>query len=288
MPVEFLPILLALSSACLFALSIQVMSVGLKSTDPETGSLLQIGASCVFYWLLAGAFITADMWLTWATAIFCLAGIFRPALSANLAMRGVKYLGPTLTIALAATAPLFGAIFGIFLLGEVMSLAAGFGTGAIMMGLLMMARGRPVGAGWPMWALALPLGAALVRAAALSFTKIGLAEVDSAFFAALVGYTTSFIVAFSAHKLRRRNITWQIRGAGWFIAGGIINGISIYSLNSALRVGDLITVVPIVSCSPFISLLLSVAIFRRETITWQSVATICLIVPGVILIAMAS
>jgi uncharacterized membrane protein len=287
MPIDILPILLALSSAFLFALAIQIMHVGLKYTDPETGSLLHIAASCLFYWLLAPAFVSGEMWLTWATLLFAAVGIFRPALSANLALQAVQRIGPTLTSALTAISPLFGIVFGIVLLGEVMTLPIAAGTATIMTGLLVLARGRPVDAGWPLWALALPLGAALVRAAAHTFTKIGFAAVDSAFFAALVGYTVSLTVAYGVHRSRRRTVNWRVRGLGWFIAAGIVNGISVFCLNTALRLGDIITVVPIVSCSPFAALLLSVVIFRRETITPRSVITIFLIVPGVVLIAVA-
>ena len=49
------------------------------------------------------------------------AGLIRPAISANLSLAGMRYLGPTLATTLASTSPLFGAAFGILWLGEVLN-----------------------------------------------------------------------------------------------------------------------------------------------------------------------
>ena len=57
-------------------------------------------------------------WLEPAVLIFVLVGLFRPSVSANLAIAGMRYLGPTLTTTLSATSPLFGAAFGVVLLAR--------------------------------------------------------------------------------------------------------------------------------------------------------------------------
>ena len=72
----------------------------------------------------------------------------------------------------------------------------------------------------------------------------------------------------------------------WFFAAGICNALSLQFLNNALAVGDVVAVVPVVSATPVFTLLLGVLFFGRESITWRTVATIALIVPGVILVAL--
>jgi drug/metabolite transporter (DMT)-like permease len=47
-----------------------------------------------------------------------------------------------------------------------------------------------------------------------------------------------------------------------------------------------VSVMPIVSASPVFTMLLGYLVFRREVITWQTLATIALVVPGVILVVM--
>ena len=63
---------------------------------------------------------------------------------------------------------------------------------------------------------------------------------------------------------------------------------SLQFLNNALAAGDVVAVVPIVSATPVFTLLLGICFFGRETITWRTVGTIALIVPGVVLVALNS
>ena len=79
-------------------------------------------------------------------------------------------------------------------------------------------------------------------------------------------------------------IRWS-PGITWFLVGGIINGISLWSLNTALKMGQVITVVPVVSVSPVISFLLGYFIFRKERFTPRIAIAIMLIVPAIVIIA---
>jgi len=74
----------------------------------------------------------------------------------------------------------------------------------------------------------------------------------------------------------------------WFFAAGLSNALSLQFLNNALAVGDVVAVVPIVSATPVFTLLLGLLLFGRERITWRTLATIALIVPGVVLVALHS
>ena len=157
-----LSVLLALTSAFLFALSIQVQSLGLELVDFRSGTLINIGTTALIYWIVSPLFIESSYWFAQATFLFALVGLFRPALSLNLAVAGVKLLGPTLTSGLAATAPVFAAFFAIALLDEKITFSIAAGTIGIVAGIYVMAtresRGQP--RGWPLWAMLLPLGAA--------------------------------------------------------------------------------------------------------------------------------
>ncbi len=287
---HLLPILLALASAALFAVSIQVLHRGLLHTDSESGSLIQIGATTICYWLLAPWLVESWYWLTPAALLFALVGIFKPAVSANAALLSVHYLGPTPTSTLAATSPLFAAAFGVLYLDEQLTLPIIIGTFAIMGGSIALAqRGAgPARASWPLWALGLPLLAAFVRAAGDGVTKVGMTELPSPYFAGLVSFTVSLAVAMAVFGARRRSLPklGLRHGTGWFVLAGTVNAISVYCLNLALQLGELIVVVPIVSASPFLTLLLSVYVIRRERIARNSLAAVFLVVPGVIMIAL--
>jgi len=285
----YLPSLLALASAFLFALSIQIQNLGLGHAEPRSGALINIATTAVVYWLLAPFYLETAYWLTSSAALFAVVGLFRPALSANLAVAGVKMLGPTLTSGLAATAPIFAAIFAVLMLGEVLTWPLALGTIGVVGGIAISAF-RPGGVtrAWPLWALTLPLGAAFFRAAAHPIVMIGMKDLPSPLFAGLVGYTVSLAVAFLAFRVQGRRMDKFTWGYGWFAVAGVLNAISVFSLTTALKFGQLLSVAPIVSCSPVFTIVMGYLIFKRETITWRTVLTVFLVVSGVVVVVMES
>jgi drug/metabolite transporter, DME family len=278
-----------LVSALLFALSNHFSHMGLERSDARTGTIVSIATSAVVYWLFAPFFLERWYWLTAAALLFATVGIIRPVLSTMLATSSIKLMGPTLTSSLTAVTPIFGAIFAILILGERMSAPIAVGTAAVVAGA-MVAAWNPKGLKrtWPIWAIALPLGASLIRATGHIATKYGLGEVDSPSFAVLVGNTVSLGAAVLFFRQGGRPLLGRASGHLWFIAAGICNALSLQFLNNALAVGDVVAVVPVVSATPVFTLLLGVLFFGRERITWRTVATIALIVPGVILVALYS
>ena len=279
-------ILFALASAFLFALTNHFQSLGLEGSDARTGSLINIATGAAFYWLLAPFFLESWYWFTWGMVLFALVGIIRPSLSSFLAIQSIHVMGPTLTSALTASAPIFGALFAIFLLGETLDLKTAIGIAAVMAGAVV-ASYRPQGIvrDWPLWAISLPVGAAFVRASGHAVTKLGLEDVPSPSFAVLVSNTVSLVIASAAFRIEGRPITGNRKSIGWFVASGIAAAISLHFLNSALQIGELVAVVPIVSATPVFTMLLGLFVFRREKFSWRMVATIALVVPGVMLVA---
>ena len=280
--------LFALASALLFALGIHLARLGLRHVDSQTGTLITIGGSTLVYWLAAPLFVEAWYWLTPAALLFALIGLFRPVLSGNLAMAGTKHLGPTIASTLASTAPLFGLAFGALVLGERLSPSTVLGTLVIIAGVVMLSRRGAGPAAWPLWALALPVGAAFLRVLAQLLAKVGMESLPSPFFVGLVGYSVSFAMALASGALRSGRLVARVRTPGlpWFLAAGVVNGLSVLSLNSALACGELVLVSPIVSCSPVFTLLLGLLVFRDATISRRVVAGVILVVPGVVLITL--
>jgi drug/metabolite transporter (DMT)-like permease len=281
------PAILALCSALLFAVSDQLQARGLEHIDAGSAAVVSIGSATLAFWLMAPWLMSWSAWTSAAAILFALTGIFRPALSQTLALMAIKHMGPTLASAFAATSPLFGAGLAIVILGEVLTPSTAAGTLAIVAGCIVASL-RPQGLkrAWPLWAIVLPLGAALIRAGAHVVTKIGFREVPDPYFAAFVAMTVSTGIAFGAARAQGIGIASRTRAYGWFAIGGALNALSLLSLNTALKLGSVVTVAPIVAATPVFTLLLGLIVFRREVITWRTVLTIALIVPGVILVAL--
>jgi DME family drug/metabolite transporter len=278
-----------LASALLFALSNHFSHLGLERSDARTGTLVSIATSAIAYWLFAPLFLERWYWLTTAALMFAIVGLIRPALSTMLATSSIKMMGPTLTSSLTAVTPIFGAIFAILVLGERMSWPIATGTAAVVTGAIVAAwNPKGLRRTWPLWAIALPLGASVIRATGHIVTKYGLMDLDSPSFAVLVGNSVSLGTALVLFRRKGRPLLGTGSGNLWFIAAGIANALSLQFLNNALAAGDVVAVVPIVSATPVFTLLLGMLFFGRETITWRTVGTIALIVPGVILVALNS
>ena len=277
---------LSLFSAFLFALGIHVSRIGLRYLDSQSGALIQIGAATALYWIFAPFFVEAHYWLSPVIGLLVAIGVFRPFLSANLAMAGTRRLGPTISSTLSSTSPLFGVAFGVLLLGEALTPATVLGTLGIVAGVVVLSWRGDKHRDWVAWALLLPVGAAIIRSLAHVFAKIGLETLPSPFFVGLVGYSASFIVALLNAKRRRQTRSELIvPGAQWFVCTGVIYGASIFSLNYALQCGKLVTVAPIVACAPIFTLLLGAVVFREDALNWRVVLSVALVVPSVVMIA---
>jgi DME family drug/metabolite transporter len=284
---NFLPVLLSLVAAFLFATGIQFARVGLEQVDTRTATLTQIGAATLLYWIAAPFFV--DAWFFASPAIVLLAaiGLFRPFLSANLAMAGTRLLGPTISSTLASTAPMFGVFLGVLVLGESLTLPVICGALGIVLGVACLSWKGDVDRAWPLWAIALPVGAALLRTLAQMFAKIGMESIPSPFFVGLAGYTVSFAIALITARgpIGRRSGRLWTPGSKWLVITGICYGFAILSLNTALQCGQLVVVSPIVACSPLFSLLLGRLVFRERSIDRRVVLAVVLVVPSVVLIA---
>jgi drug/metabolite transporter, DME family len=287
---ENTPVLYALSAATLFAISVQFTHLGLKHGEPMAGSTIHITTTAVIYWAMAPFYLDPAWFLTSATLIFAFVGLFRPFVSSNLSINGVRILGPTLSSALASTSPLWGAFFGIVFLSEVATLPVALGIGAIAGGLLSqtLRRQDKQVSNWPLWALLLPLGAAFFRALGHLFVKLGYEDVSSPYYAALVSSTVSCILAIGFFKGRGHRFNPRSKGMGWFLLAGILNAIAALAINAALKDGKIIEVIPIASVTPVIALLLTIFVFRREQITLSKVITVALVFSGVILVTVGA
>lgn len=236
-------------------------------------------------WLLAPFFLDPAHWLHPAALIFVLIGFFRPSLSANLSVAGMRYLGPTMSGTLSATSPLFGVAFGIIILGEALTLPLSFGILGVVAGAIVISRrgGGKAARSWPLWALALPVGAAIIRSAGHVLAKIGMEDIPDAYFASLATFSVSALITLVLHFVQGtpQPINWKNSGPWWFVLSGVVFTVAVVALNMALKQGEVVTVVPIVAASPVFTMLLSIYVFRRETLTPRIVLAVLMVVTSV-------
>ena len=264
--------------------------------DSRTGTAIGISTSAICFWLVAPWFLEIKYFASSAIFLFIGIGLIRPALSANLGTAGIRFLGPTLSGTLSSTSPFFGVALGALWLGEEVTGPIVAGTTGIFCAVILLARrGGNVFRDWPVWALALPIGAAVIRALGHAVNKFGMGYIPDPYFATLLGFTTSALVTvFVQSMYGNKNITrntsgWNnLQGAGiaWFMAGGMMYAVAVLSLNQALIIGEVVTVVPIVSCNPIFTMLLSIFIFRSEKIKIPTILALALVLPSVLVVVL--
>ena len=280
------PVLLSLAAAIIFAFGNQFSRVALRFVDSQTAVLWQIGVSVSIYWLAAPFYMEAWYWTASVLPLLIMLGCFRPLLSANLGMAGTRILGPTINATLSAIAPLFGVALGVVLLAETLSWEIAVGSVGIVAGVILISSRGPSSRTWPLVALLLPIGAALVRSLSHAFSKIALEEIPSPFFIVVVAYSVSFMLAL-ANQVRTGRPGYEAvapEGVKWLIVTGATYGVAVLVLNMALLHGRLIVVAPIVACAPLFTLLLGAAVFRENAISRRVVIAVLIVVPSVALI----
>ena len=284
------PVVLATFAAFLFGLGAQFQNQGLAHMDSRSGATITISGSALIMLAMAPFLLNwQDLWQP-AVLVFVLVGLFRPALSGNLALIGMRHLGPTLSTTLTSTAPLFGIAFGVLWLGETLNWATGLGTGIIVGAIMLLARrGGARSVGWPVWALLLPIAAAALRSLGHVLSKVGMESVPDPYIAALVGFVVSALVTAGLQTASRAAppVFRPARGTGWFLGASCCYSTALMALNTALLNGKVIEVVPVIAASPIVTLILSVLLFHRERITARTVVVVLMVVPAVILIGVS-
>ncbi|MEO0672478.1 MAG: DMT family transporter [Pseudomonadota bacterium] len=281
----YLPQALALTAAFLFATSNHFQSVGLPGADKQSALLVNISTGALVYLIFAPLYLEWSYFETRAALLFALVGVFRPPLSMTFSYLAIVRMGPTLASAFAATVPMFSAAFAIVLLGETMTTPVAIGTALIVAGAVVAAlKPASLKRDWPIWAIGLPLTTAAIRAGAHAVTKLGLEELPDAIFASMVGYTVGALIIGALFAIRRHRFSGSVRSLRWFAAAGVTSSVGIFCLNTALKHGTVLTVAPMVAVAPVFALLLSLFVFKKETITLRTAGAIALVVPGVVLL----
>jgi drug/metabolite transporter (DMT)-like permease len=153
--------------------------------------------------------------------------------------------------------------------------------------VLLSVRGAEAsGRQWTWWAVALPLGASIVRGVAQPVTKIGLASWPSPFAALLFGFTASTVVVAGVAIARNRGLPrgFSRPGVLWFCCVGLCNGLAVLTLYAALARGSVVLVAPLAATYPLVTLALTALLLRAERITAVLVAGIAITVVGVALL----
>lgn len=277
-----LPAACALLAASLWGFSNHIQRLALDDTDALTGAFISVATMAIIAWMFAPFYVEWSWFATRGALIFAMMGLFFPALGQRFQIAGVMLVGPSLTASLSALTPLVAVAIGVVLIGEVLNLQAGFGLILMVIGLVLATYSpRGIKRGFPLWALLVPIGAAVVRGIAQPGMKLGMQDLPSPAFGLLIAASVSTVVLglMAMQNKAKGNVRLGI-GVRWFIFNGALNAGGIFLLNLALQKGTVTLVSPLAATSPLWALLFGALVFKREQLGLKHLGVAVLIVLG--------
>ena len=279
-------VLISIASAVFFALGIVLTRFGLRGLSPIQGASISVPTSAAMFVLMSPVTVDYGNWHPQSALFFFAAGLIYPAAVTLLNFVSNQRLGPNLTAAAGNLTPLFAIGLAILLLGDWPGPMQAVGVTTVIIGLFLATTAQV--RHFPrhhLWLLLIPVLAAFFRGAAQPLVKIGLADWPNAFAASTLAYCGSTVVIWTVRLILRTPTAPPDRAARfWFAVVGMSNGMALLTLYTALTLGSVTTVAPIVAAYPLITMGLTWLLHGRESMPIRAVLGMVISVVGVVLV----
>jgi drug/metabolite transporter (DMT)-like permease len=253
---------------------------------PWVGVAISIPTSTLLFWCLAPFFVDPSDTSLKAIVLFACVGLFFPGAAALLNFESNRLMGPNIAGTLSSMTPVVAVLLAIVILGERVRGPQLLGLAAIVVGVGLMYRGHVSLSGRSLWLMAIPVGAAVIRGVIQPVVKFGFEWWPNPIAVVVVSYTVSSAVLIVAALARAGGTIPDIdrRGALWFAAVGLCNGLSVLAMYAALEYGPVAIVSPLIAGCPLVTLLLSRTLLVKEGVGPQLIAGVACVVCGVVLL----
>ncbi|MEL7344540.1 MAG: DMT family transporter [Pseudomonadota bacterium] len=277
-------IVFSLLSAASFGFTAHLQAKGLDRSSPQVAARLNLATIFGLSMLAAPFYLDPAMFWTKGAWIFAAVGVLFPFLTMQLQIASIPRVGATLTIALGNFVPFFAVVPAVFLLGETLGLQGFAGLLVMTAGLFAATmRWGGLARGFPLWVVALPLGAAALRGFGMPLIKFGQETAPDPMFGLLVMSCVSTLLIYGLGALKG-TLRHPQGNAGWLVAAGASQWCGLVFMAFALDSGDVVIATPIIAIAPLCGLLYGAYIFRSETLGRRHVLTASLVVVGGILL----
>jgi uncharacterized membrane protein len=277
----------AFQAALCFSIAHIFVRRGLDGSNALTGSVISLGTGTVIFWTLAMLLAPLSLLSSPAIGYFMAGGFFAPAIGQTLGYIGMERIGVARSSPIINTSPMFSSIFAVLLLGEIWLVQNILGTCLVILGVVILSTGQPPSDKWHKKDIIYPVLAALAFGISTTFRKTGLMTVHVPLLAAAVTVGTAFFVLLAIiwFKGGKQILRFSRQSSGWLFSGALINSAAILSFFSALNVGTVVRVEPLVACNPLLTILWASIFLRQfETLSWRVVAGALVTVAGTVLV----
>jgi drug/metabolite transporter (DMT)-like permease len=282
-------IFLALASMFGLGAGFVLTQFGLRWMVPWVGAAISIPTSTLLFWCLAPFYVDPSESSMKAIVLFAFVGLFFPGTVALLNFESNRLMGPNIAGTLSSMTPVFAVVLAIAILGERVRSSQLLALAAIVVGIALMYRVHVSLSGRSLWLLALPVAASAIRGVIQPIVKFGFEWWPNPIAAVVVSYTVSSAVLIVSALARAGATVPEIdhRGALWFAAVGLCNGLSVLAMYGALEYGPVAIISPLIASYPLVTLLLSRVFLRKEDLRPQLVGGVTATVCGVVWLIVA-
>jgi drug/metabolite transporter (DMT)-like permease len=255
----------AFQAALCFSIAHIFVRRGLVNSNALTGSFISLGTSAAIFWLLALALVPLSTLRAPGVGYFIAAGVFAPAIGQTLGYVGMEKIGVARSAPILNTSPIFSSVFAVFILGEVWTRQNMLGTCLVILGIIVLSSSKPAAGEWRKKDVIYPLLGAVAFGVSTTLRKSGLMTVPLPLLAAAVTVGTAFVVLLLIIRVRggRQALKFHRQSDGWMFGAALVNTGAILSFFSALNLGKVVRVEPLVACNPLLTILWA-AIFLRQ------------------------
>ena len=254
----------ALLAAFAFALFYVFSRFAVRSSSPFSAILWTNGICAALFGLLLPFLSIPSAVSPRGMVYLALAGICSPALAVFFVIQGSRRIGVSRTGAVGGLAPILASVFAVLFLRENPSFRVLAGTVLIVLGVATLALEKAA-RGWDWPGLGFPLLAALCLALTAIFRKLALQEIPAPAFGALVQTWASllFLLLLSPLVPAGERFRWERAAHLHFLPAGLFLTAGLYLYFSALEVGDLTIVTPLIHTWPFLVTAISSLFLQR-------------------------
>ena len=286
---QLLPQAIGLLTAWTYGISIISARRGLQYSNASTVTLLSLISQTVILWTMVGVFTgipTVDRTFLWAAIAV---GFLMPLLR-WLTYTGIAKIGAARGTALRSTHPLFSALLALTFLGETATASVLTGIFLVVTGITLISwreEERRASARW--WHGAYSLSGAVTAAAVHNIARFSLKSTGQPIlFAAIVGVVS--LVTFAGYLALAgapNRPVWNRQAMGPFLTAAVLENMGFLLFNTALSVGPVVLVTPMVATQPMWVLVFTVVFLRSiEMVTLRTVSGSLAVVAGTVAITL--
>lgn len=265
-----------------------LVRMGARTSNIYAAAFLSYSVSAVSLW--SYLLLAYPLHLLWspATVYFVLSGCLQPLLARIFYYIGITRLGVSRAGPLRGTSPLFALVLAVIFLGERPTPPVYAGTLLIVSAVWLISSRVQGEADWRLFDIIFPLAAAFVGAVSQNLRRGGLLIFPDPYVGAAIATGTS-LVLFAASLLAMRRIQLiRPRRASlpFFASAALLSAIAQIMNFTALSMGEVSAMVPLLDTTPLFTVLFS-AIFLRdlEKVTLKIILGALLMVGGVVIIS---